>query len=168
VAAVLAIYSTLGLAGTLAGVLGESPLGPALFVVSLLLIVGAAGTQGLRTRPGTPEIVVALGIAAVYLLLFTRMSIPAERSHLIEYGVIALLVREALVERVKQGRLLPAPAFLAVLLTVPVSLVDESIQALVPNRVFDPVDMLFNALAAVMAVASASALRWARMSRSAR
>ena len=166
-AAVAAIYSTLGLASTLAGVLGESSLGPGLFVLSCLLVLVAVVTQGLGTRPGGAEIGVALGIAAVYLLVFTRMSIPAERSHLIEYGVVALLAREALVERASQGKRVPAPALLAVLLTVPVSVLDEGIQLFLPSRVFDPVDMLFNGVAAVMAVLSASALAWARKRRAA-
>ena len=166
-AAVAAIYSTLGLGGTLAGILGDGGLGPGLFVLSCLLVLLAVVTQGLGTRPGGAEIGVALGIAAVYLLVFTRMSIPAERSHLIEYGVVALLAREALVERASRGKRVPAPALLAVLLTVPVSVLDEGIQLLLPSRVFDPVDLLFNGLAAVMAVLAASALAWARRRRAA-
>ena len=45
-----------------------------------------------------------------------------------------------------------------------VGVLDECIQLLLPSRVFDPVDMLFNALAAVMAVGASSALHWARRS----
>lgn len=162
-ASVAAIYSTLGLARTLAGMLGESGLGPSLFVLSCLLILAAVVAQGLKTRAGRGEVGIALGITALYLLVFARMSIPAERSHLIEYGVVALFVHEALAERASQGQHVPAPALLAVLLTVPVGVVDECIQLFLPSRVFDPVDMLFNALAAVMAVTSRSALAWARM-----
>ena len=161
-ASVAAVYGTLGMAGRLAGLLGESGLGAGLFVLASLLVLAAVVTQGLGTRPGGAEIGVALGIAAVYLLLFTRMSIPAERSHLIEYGVVALLVHEALAERASRGRRVRARGLLAVLLTVPVSLVDECLQLFVPGRVFDPTDLLFNLLAAVMAVASASVLGWAR------
>ena len=51
-ASVAAIYSTLGLARTLAGMLGESGLGPSLFVLSCLLILAAVVTQGLKTRAG--------------------------------------------------------------------------------------------------------------------
>jgi VanZ family protein len=39
---------------------------------------------------------------------------------------------------------------------------DEFIQAFLPSRVFDPADILFNVLAAVMAAAASVALRWAR------
>ncbi len=161
-AVVAAIYSTLGLARTLAAALGDSSLGAALFMLCCLLVLAAVVTQGLRTRPGGAEIGVALGVAAAYILVFVRMSIPTERSHLIEYGVVALFIHEALTERASRGRRVPAPALLAVLAAGLVGVLDEYIQLLLPSRVFDPVDMLFNVLAAMMAVAASSALRWAR------
>lgn len=164
-AVVAAIYSTLGLARTLLGVLGETGLGVGLFALCCLLVLATVATQGLKTRPGGAEIGVALGIAAVYLLVFVRMSIPTERSHLIEYGVVALFVHEALTERVSQGRQVPAPALLAVLVTALLGFIDECIQLFLPSRVFDPIDMLFNVLAAVMAIAASSALGWARKRR---
>ncbi len=54
------------------------------------------------------------------------------------------------------------PAQLAILATTLVGALDEDIQTVLPSRVFDPVDMLFNLLAAVMAATASSALRWAR------
>ena len=161
-AVVAAIYSTLGLARTLAAALADSGLGEGLFILCCLLVLAAVVTQGLRVRPGGAEVGVALGIAAAYVLVFVRMSIPTERSHLIEYGVVALFIHEALTERASHGRRVPAPALLAVLATTLVGVIDECIQLLIPRRVFDPIDMLFNFLAAIMAVAANSALRWAR------
>ena len=120
------------------------------------------GLLGLRVRPGGAEIAVALGVVTAYLLVFVRMSIPTERSHLIEYGVVALFIHEALAERARHGRRVPAPALLAVLAATLIGVVDECIQLALPSRVFDPIDMLFNLLAAVMAVTASSALRWAR------
>ena len=114
-AVVVAIYSTLGLARTLFDLLGHLDLGVGLFLVCCLLVVATAVTQGLRVRPGGAEIAVALGVMAAYLLVFVRMSIPTERSHLIEYGVVALFIHEALAERARHGRRVPAPALLAVL-----------------------------------------------------
>ena len=157
-----AIYSTLGLARTLAAALAGSGVGEGLFILCCLLVLTAVVTQGLRARPGGAEVGVALGIAAAYILVFVRMSIPTERSHLIEYGVVALFIHEALTERAARGRRVPAPALLAVLATGLVGVLDECIQLLLPSRVFDPVDMLFNVLAAIMAVTASSALRWAR------
>lgn len=159
---VVAIYSTLGLAQSFAGALSESGVfGVGFFITACLLVLAAAVTQGLTKRPGGIEIMVALGIVAVYLLVFVRMTIPAERTHLIEYGVVALFIYEALTERVKQGRDVPVPAILAVLLTSLVGVIDESIQALLPSRVFDPLDILFNLVAAAMAVGASTALAWA-------
>ena len=63
----------------------------------------------LRTRPGGAEIGVALGVAAVYLMVFLRMGIPEERTHLIEYRVVAVFICEALAERASQGRRVPYP-----------------------------------------------------------
>ena len=159
----LAIYSTLGLARTLAAEQGDMGLGAGLFLVCCLLVVATALTQGLRVRPGGVEIAVALGVIAAYLLVFVRMSIPTERSHLIEYGVVALFVHEALTERASHGRRVLAPALLAVLATSLIGVIDEGIQRFLPGRVYDPLDMLFNVLAAGMAVAASSALRWARL-----
>ena len=157
-----AIYSTLGLARTLNAALGDLGLGVGLFLLCCLLVLAAAVTQGLRVRPGGAEIAVALGVAAAYLLVLVRMSIPTERSHLIEYGVVALFIHEALTERASHRRRVPAPALLAVLAAGLVGVLDECLQLLMRSRVFDPVDMLFNVLAATMAVTASSALRWAR------
>ncbi len=159
---VAAIYATLGLATSLAGLLRDAGLLTPLFVLAMLLIAAAVVTRGLKWRPGGLEIAVALGVAAVYGLVFVRMALETERSHLIEYGVVALLIYEALTERASQGRRVPVPALLAFLGAVVIGTVDEGIQAWLPVRVFDPLDILFNALAAFMAVAGSVALAWAR------
>ncbi len=165
-AVVIAIYSTLGLARTLADALGDSPLlGAGLFLLCCFLVLATVVTQGLRVRPGGAELAVALGVAAAYILVFVRMAIPTERSHLIEYGVVAVFVHEALRERARHGRRVPAPALLAVLAAGFVGVLDECIQLLLPSRVFDPLDMLFNVLGGTMAVAASAALGWARRRR---
>lgn len=159
---VAAIYSTLALARTLAVALRGTGLGEGLFAFCCLLVLAMVVTQGLKTRPGRLEIGVALGVATAYLLVFARMAVPTERSHLIEYGIVALLIYEALLERVSQGRRVPVPAVLAILAASLIGVIDESIQAIIPSRVFDPVDIFFNVLAAVMAVSASVALGWAR------
>lgn len=161
-AVVVAIYATLGLARRLADALNGSGVGEGLFILACLLVLAAVVTQALTRRPNGMEIGVALGVAAAYVLVFARMAVPTERSHLVEYGVVALLVHEALRERLRKGRRVPVPALVAVLATVVAGVLDECIQWFLPSRVFDPVDMLFNTLAAVMAVAASLALAWAR------
>ena len=165
-AIVVAIYSTLGLARTLAGILRDHNLLGAAFVLGMLLVGATILTQGLKTRPGGAEIGVALGIVAAYLMVFVRMAIPEERTHLIEYGVVAVFIYEALTERASHGRRVPVPALLAIVATALVGALDEGIQAILPNRVFDPRDILFNLLAGLMAVAASVALGWARRRRS--
>ena len=56
----------------------------------------------------------------------------------------------------------PALPLLAVLATAALGLLDECIQAFLPSRVFDPLDILFNLLAGAMAVGASVALAWAR------
>ncbi len=164
-AAVVAIYSTLGLARTLAGVLRDRNMLDSLFVLGFLLVLATIAWQGLKKRPGGAEIGVALGVAAVYLMAFVRMGIPEERTHLVEYGVVGVFIYEALTERLSQGRRVPQPALLAVVGTAFLGVLDEGIQAVLPSRVFDPVDILVNVLAGMMAVGASLALGWARRRR---
>ena len=159
---VAAIYSTLGLARTLVDYLGNDVFSVWLFLAGCLLVLATVVTQGLRVRPGGAEIAVALGVAAAYLLVVVRMSVPTERSHLVEYGVVAVFIHAALTERADRGRRVPVPALLAIVAASLVGVIDEGIQRFIPSRVFDPVDILFNALAATMAVTASVALRWAR------
>ncbi len=164
-AVMAAIYLTLGLAQRLAETLEERGLldfTVGLFLLCMLLVGLTILTQGLRVRPGGAEVAVFIGVATAYLLVLTRMTIPTERSHLIEYSIVGVLIYEALTERKRRGRRVPLPPVLAVLITVALGAVDEGIQWLLPNRVFDPVDILFNTLAGTMAVAASAALTWAR------
>ena len=164
---VVAIYSTLGLAWTLAGALRDSglldrSLPVLMFLMGMVLVGATIVTRGLKVRPGGVEVAVALGVATAYFMVFVRIAILEERSHLIEYSVVAGLIHEALTERASQGRRVPLPALLAFLAAALIGVLDEGIQAFLPSRVFDPQDMLFNVLAAAMAVAAGAALAWAR------
>jgi len=89
-----------------------------------------------------------------------------ERTHLIEYSLVAILIHQALIERQRQGRQVPSSAALAVVVTALLGLLDECIQAILPNRVFDLVDIGFNALAGLMAILASLALARARRWRS--
>lgn len=165
-AVVVAIYSTLFFGSTVAGVLRESgALEGAIFLGAMALVGATVLAQGLRTRPRGVEVAVALGVAVVYLLVLMRVASPVERSHLIEYSVLAVFVYEALTERASHGRLVPVPPLLAILATSLVGTIDEGIQWFLPSRVYDPVDIVFNVLAGVMAVGASVALGWARRRR---
>lgn len=159
---VAAIYSTLGLTATLAEVPRDNGLFSITFIFAFFLAGVAILTQGLKVRPRGTEIGVGLGIAAVYLMALARMGIP-ERTHVFEYSMVAVLIHEALTERVGQGRRVRVPAILAILISSLIGVLDEYIQLLLPNRVFDPFDMGFNALASVMGVTANVSLAWARL-----
>ncbi len=161
-AAVVGIYSTLGVARTLAEVLRARDLLNSSFVLGLFLIGAAIVALAFRSKPGGMEIGVMLGIAAVYLMLFLRMAVPEARSHLAEYSVVAVLVYEALRERADHRPVVAAPWLLAVGMTAMVGTLDELIQAVLPFRVFDPIDIAFYIAAAVLAVTARVALGWAR------
>ena len=82
----------------------------------------------------------------------------------LKQGNVALVL-EALKERLSQGRRVPIPALLAMMLTAFVGTIDEFIQAFLPSRVFDSRDILFNILAGVMAIVASWSLNWARRRR---
>ena len=102
-AVVVAIYSTLGLAGTLAEVLRENNL--------------------MR--------------AAFFFLIYNALS-----------------------ERSENGRRVPAPAVLALVVTVLLGGLDEGIQAFLPNRVYDNFDVFSNAIAAVIGIGASVVIGW--------
>jgi VanZ family protein len=162
-AIVVAIYSTLAFTPTLTRALRDSGLIEEAVMLGMLLVMATILTQGLKARPGGAEIGVLLGVVAVYLLMFARMNATLEeRTHLMEYGVVAVFVYEALTERTSQGRRVPVPAVVAALGASLLGVLDECIQAFLPNRVFDPIDILFNVLAAVTSIAAMVALGWAQ------
>lgn len=160
-AVVVAIYSTLGLAGALAEELREHNLLPAAVLVLMLATVAAIVGSGLRRRPGHREIWVALGVTAVYAMAVVRMGgTMEERTHLFEYGIVAVLIYQALSERAQNGRPVRAPAVLALAATVGLGWVDEGLQALIPNRVYDNFDVVRNATAAMIGIAGSVAVGW--------
>lgn len=160
-AVVIAIYSTLGLATTLAEELTNRELMDNISALGFLVVLAAVLLFGMRRRiPGAATIAIAGGATAVFVLVFLRMASPIERSHLIEYSLLAILIREALYERAAAGRPVPRPALLAVGLASLVGLLDELIQLIIPIRVFDPVDIGFNTLAATMGVVVSSVIGW--------
>lgn len=160
--AVLAlVYSTLGLTNKLALTLREANL-LGLSSTGVLLVVGAViALRWARTGPGRHEVAAAIGVMAVCLMVFARTTIP-ERSHLFEYGMVAILIYQALKERRRNGRTVLVPPVLAVMATVLLGFLDEGIQSLIPSRVYDPDDVIVNAVSACVAIVASVFLGWAR------
>ena len=152
------IYATLGNAPEIAAMLRERrSLTGTTFVVCLVALV-VISVLFIRRRPGRAEIAAGAGILIVYLLAWIRIGVatPEERTHLFEYSLVAALVHEALLERRENGRRVPVPALLALIISILLGCLDEGIQFLLPNRVFDLIDIAFNSLAATMIIGA----RW--------
>jgi VanZ family protein len=161
-AAVTAIYSTLGPAQKLAEFLRERNLLRLSFALALLVVGVPILIRWIKRHPGWREIGVVLGVAVVYGIVFIRVETPEERTHLIEYSLVAILIHRALIERQRQGKQVPLPVVLVVDLTVLSGWVDDGIQWTLPNRGYDPVDVGFNFFAALVAIGGSLALTWAR------
>lgn len=162
------IYSTLSLVRPLTEWLRDQNL---LIPLLILLFAGFAGwgLRGLRRRPpGRWEAGVLVGVALAYGVLFLTLHSAEEAMHFVEYGLVAVLVYEALSER-KEARavaggwvLLRRPTLGAVLLTGAAGWLDEGIQHLLPDRYYDLRDVAFNAAAALLALAAIAGRDWAR------
>jgi len=92
-----------------------------------------------------------LGLVIGALVL--GMEVPEERMHFLQYGLIALLARRALA-----GARPVLQYALAVLLAALFGLGDELIQGALPDRVYDPRDVLVNGVAAALALMGYEAL----------
>ena len=161
-AVLVAIYATVGLGRTLAGVMRDRGILSDSIWIGIFLVTATVVAHGLKLRPARIELAAWLGIAAAYFFILIRMGIPEERSHLIEYSVLAVFIHEALRERKNKGGKVPYPAIIALLATALFGIIDECIQALFPDRVFDLVDMAFNAFAGFLAITSSLILNWIR------
>lgn len=156
---VIGIYSTLGVASSLARMLQDRGWLSDLFWIGIFAVLLTIITQGFKVRPGSIELFAGIGIIGVFVLLFARLFAPEERSHMIEYCVVALLVYEALLERCKKIEI-KYPALLAFAIATPIGLVDELIQLFIPSRMFDPVDIAFNTGSAAIAIVGSVSIAW--------
>ncbi|MGI9530186.1 VanZ family protein [Lutimonas sp.] len=158
---VAVIFSSLFLGLPFLELLANQNIQAALFVAGMLLTAILIIYDGTRNKAGNKLFGVYLGLVAVYLMLFLRLGL-AERSHLIEYSVLAIFVFRALTERYKNNSKPLKSALLAFLITCIIGGIDEMLQLFLPNRVFDTEDIIFNCFAALAAISSSLFLRWAR------
>ena len=156
------VYLTLGVVRDLLQPLEATGWGPWLFLSGCFLVLVFVLTQGMTTLPRWPEIVAGMGIAAVYGGTLMSIAKPEERMHLIIYGIVALLIYAALLERSTSGRKVFASPLVVVVVTTVLGLIDECLQLALPDRVFDVRDILYDGLAAALAVTANASLRWAR------
>ncbi len=118
-----------------------------------------------RRWPGWRRASLLIPILAIYGWILRQAHQPEEQLHLIEYGLLGLLVyaacrrrrRERAAETKSLGPLGRWPAVSAVVLSCLAGWGDEGIQYLIPERYYDLRDVAFNAAAAALAI-SVSAL----------
>ena len=159
-AVILAIILSLFAGRPLARFFGDQNIQAAIFAFGMLLTAIAMCLHAIKVKPGRIELAVLFGIAAVYIMLILRLGVP-ERSHLFEYSVLAICIHKALMERSKHIKT-SNPAILALAITIVIGALDECIQILLPARVFDPVDIVFNSFVAALAIGSQVVLFWVR------
>lgn len=109
-----AIYSTLGPAKAIADGLRAHNALEAFIIGAVVLVVGSILLIWLRTRPDWREIGVGLAVLFAFFMVGVRVQSWEERTHLIEYGIVAALIHQALLERARNGREVPRPALLTV------------------------------------------------------
>ena len=156
----LLIYSTLSLVRAPITYLRDQNL--LRLAVGLVFLFTAAAVLAVlvRRRPGRREWSVLVCFMVLYLAAMAVLELPEERLHLLEYGVFAVLVYYALLERRDLGDLAVSTggperlriAFVAVLITLAAGWVDEGIQGLLTERHYDNRDVVLNALAGLLAV----------------
>ena len=161
IAVLVTIFSTLFVGQPLIRLLSDQNVRAVIFLLVMILIGAAIVMHALKTKPGKIELALLLGIVAVYTMFFLRLGMP-ERSHLMEYSVLAIFIHMALIERASQEHKILKPALLAFVFTLIIGVLDECIQIFLPGRVFDFIDIQFNGLAALLAIGSRVALQWVR------
>lgn len=158
----IAISTTLFLGDYFVVLFGNQKTQANIGMLGMILIGATILIHGIISKPKKTEIVIWLGLTAVYLFLFLRLG-HTERSHMMEYGVLAIFMHKALLERARQVKKTIRPALLAFLATFVIGVLDECVQIYIPNRVFDTIDILFNSLAAFMSIGTSMVLSWVRI-----
>jgi hypothetical protein len=136
------------------------------FAIAVLFVACAAAVASALARHHAPLrawLVVALA-GALYAAIALAMEVPQERLHLVEYGALALLIRTAIAESAAIRRLGDRVSNVdvwALGAATAIGWLDEAVQGILPNRMYDLRDVAFNALAAALALGAAAALRGA-------
>ena len=143
---IIVIYSTLGVVRPICEYLrGRIPLS---LVINSALSIGLAATTVSffrRLENWKPKNFILLIIVLVaYTIMMMRLSIPEERIHLAEYGILGYLILRPLSRSLAGGPLY----FLAWVLASLVGWGDEMIQYCLPNRYFQWSDVGLNVVSA--------------------
>lgn len=183
---VLGTWATLRWARTASEWLRERDLLTETMWTIFAVAAGAVLVVVVRQRPRWLELAVLAAFGGAYLLaILPLMARPEEALHFVQYGLVGGLFYAALVARRERlgtagaaagaetgagSEAAPATwlgwpgaaALVAFLLTGAAGWIDEGIQHLLPERVYDLRDVGFNAAAGALAIAAMACRRWAR------
>jgi hypothetical protein len=130
-------------------------ISPLLFAAfSTLLIpviaVSAFGYLLFRGRRRSPaHLLLTGGICLLFVVVIYNIStVPADRFHIVEYVILSILVFRALDGRIPPYLVYPGVIVCAFM----VGVLDEAVQAVIPNRVYDPIDILVNWLSSLFGI----------------
>ncbi len=85
-------------------------------------------------------------ICCLYGLVIYILELPEEQVHFIEYGILSALIYVALTHDINNRSIY----FLSVLIVFVFGAIDEAIQWVLPNRVFDIRDIVMNGIAGIL------------------
>lgn len=149
----IAIYATLFFGGRLIDFMVERRIVEQTTFYLFLFLVSIFIFSGWKRSDKRVEYWIYAGVIAVYGMALLRMNLTvSERSHMFEYGLLSILIYEALIERTRNGVIVKLPIFMAIIIAGTVGLLDEFIQKFISYRVFDIVDIGFNYMASAFGV----------------
>ena len=156
----IAIYATLFLGGQFIDLMIERRIIEQSTFYLFLLLILAFIVSGWKSSSKRLEYWIYAGVIAVYGMALFRMDITtAERSHMFEYGLLSILIYEALIERKLNGENVKIPVLTSILGAGTIRLLDECIQYCISYRVFDIIDIGFNYLASAFGVLTSIGVR---------
>ena len=156
----IAIYATLFLGGQLIDFMVERRIIEQSTFYLFLVLILAFIFSGLKNSGKRLEYWIYAGVIAVYGMALLRMDLTTtERSHMFEYGLLSILIYEALIERRLNGAKVKFPVLTSIMTAGTIGLLDECIQHFISYRVFDIVDIGFNYLASAFGVFTSFGVR---------
>lgn len=144
------IYSTLHIARPISEFLRSHLPFEKLAVLSIILILLSISFFFWKSRVLNDKFSIALLllILACYATGLSLLRFPEEKLHFIQYGVLAFLIFRALAFDLKK-----LDCYLgSLLLTTCLGWLDEKIQDILPDRVYDELDVLLNFASALLAL----------------
>lgn len=156
----IAIYASLFLGGQFIDLMIERRIIEQSTFYLFILLILAFIVSGWKSSGKRLEYWIYAGMIAVYGMTLFRMDITtAERSHMFEYGLLSILIYEALIERRLNGENVKIPVLTSIFGAGTIGLLDEYIQNFISYRVFDIIDIGFNYLASAFGVITSIGVR---------